>query len=56
MYFSQEIEEILKELDTKKEGLTREEAQKRLIENGKNILPKRKRDSILKLFFKDLRF
>lgn len=54
MYFSQEIEEILEELGTKKEGLTREEAKKRLIENGKNILPKRKRDSILKLFFKEL--
>ena len=39
MYFSQEIEEILEELGTKKEGLTREEAKKRLIENGKNILP-----------------
>ena len=52
MYFTKKIEEILKELNTTEEGLTTKEAQKRLNENGKNILPKEKRDSIIKIFLR----
>lgn len=53
MYFTKKIDEILKELNTNLTGLTKEEAKKRLQEQGKNILPTKKRDSILKLFLKE---
>lgn len=49
-YYNKSIEEVLKYLETTEEGLTPEEAQRRLIENGKNELPKKKQESIFKLF------
>ena len=53
MYFNQEVEDILKNLNTSDMGLTEEEARKRLLRDGQNILPREKRDSILKLFLKE---
>lgn len=50
MNYTKKIEDLLKELNTSIEGLTKEEAQKRLQKNGKNILPHEKRPSLLKLF------
>ena len=47
-------EEILKELDTKETGLTNEEVKQRLIKYGENILPRKKKDSFLKIFFKQI--
>lgn len=44
-------EEILKELETNIEGLSEEEASFRLNEFGPNELPKKKKDSIVKIFF-----
>lgn len=44
-------EEILKYFNTDLDGLTEEEAKKRLTENGLNELPKKKKDSIFKIFF-----
>ena len=44
-------EDIEIELNTKKEGLNTLEAQKRLLEYGKNELPKTKKKSILNIFF-----
>lgn len=47
------VEDVLKETDSSVSGLSTLEAKRRLKENGKNILPKKKRDSILKIFFKE---
>ena len=52
MYFTKKIDEILKEFNTAQVGLTETEAKKRLNENGKNILPKENRDSIIKIFLR----
>jgi len=53
MYYNEEKEKVLKKLKTNIKGLTQEEVEKRLKQNGKNVLPKKKRDSILKLFIKE---
>jgi Ca2+-transporting ATPase len=49
-WHSMEIEESLKELDTKETGLTSEDAQKRLQQYGPNELQKEKRASPIKMF------
>ncbi|MFA5602937.1 MAG: HAD-IC family P-type ATPase [Bacilli bacterium] len=49
---SDEIEVIFKNIDASKKGLTNKEAQIRLKKDGKNILPKDKKDTILKVFLK----
>ena len=54
MYHSKEAEEVLKELNTNIFGLEHEEAIHRLNENGKNILPSKKRDSLFKIAMKEL--
>ena len=53
-YYNKEIDEVLNNLKTTTNGLTSEEANIRLKENGKNILPKKKRPNIIELFFKEL--
>ena len=54
MYFSRELEDIRKELKTNiEDGLTNKETEERLIKNGKNILPSKEKESILKLFLKE---
>ena len=50
-YYTKEVEDVLKELNTSEDGLTELEASKRLTENGRNELPKAKQDSLIKLFF-----
>ena len=56
MYYSRDVEDIRKELKTNLEnGLTEEQANTNLMKNGKNILPSKKRDSILKLFFNEFK-
>ena len=49
-----QIEDIYSKLNTSQEGLTSQEAIKRLKENGKNTLPKKKTDSFLKIMFRQL--
>ncbi len=46
--------EILKFLNTTIKGLSKKEAQKRLKKNGKNILPKAKKDTIFKVLLRQL--
>ncbi len=46
-----EKEKLLIELASTKEGLLSKEALNRLMKNGKNILPKEKKDGIIKVFF-----
>ena len=49
-----EIEELYQKLNTKEEGLNEEEALKRLELHGKNVLPKKKNTSFLKILFEEL--
>lgn len=53
-YYCSEIDDVLVETKSSREGLTSEEAQKRLEENGKNKLDEGKKDSLLKRFFKQM--
>lgn len=49
-FYSRSAEEILAEFKTGKDGLTTTEATRRLKQYGPNALPKKKKDSILKIF------
>ena len=55
MYYNKTIEEIEKEFETSSKGLTRKEAISRQKKHGKNQLPKKKNDSILKIFFNEFK-
>lgn len=50
-YYNQEVEEVLKAVNSSEDGLSEETARQLLATNGKNELPKPKQDSIIKLFF-----
>lgn len=50
-FYQMTEEEILSELKTDIGGLTSEEAEKRINENGKNVLPKEKKKNIIQIFF-----
>lgn len=53
-YYHQDAEHVLAELHSTKEGLSAQEAQRRLEENGKNKLAEGKKDSLIKQFFKQM--
>ena len=53
-FYCEEIEKVLSETKSSKEGLTSSEAAKRLEENGKNKLAEAKKDSLLKRFFNQM--
>ena len=55
MFYKKTKEEIFNELNTNELGLTNEEAVKRINEYGKNQLPKKKKDSVIKIFFNELK-
>lgn len=50
----EDIESIFKKLNSNQNGLSSKEAQKRILENGKNILPKKKKDSFIKIFLRGI--
>ena len=52
-WYKIENDNILIELNSNIEGLSNKEAQKRLKENGLNILPRKKNNSIFKIFFSE---
>jgi Ca2+-transporting ATPase len=57
MFYRKKAEEVLSDLNTSKEGLSQDEAEKRLRENGPNILKTGKKKSLAKIFlgqFKDV--
>lgn len=54
MYFNEEIDKVFDKVKSSLDGISREQAKKRLEDNGKNILPSKKRDSILTLFLREL--
>lgn len=53
-WYSQTKNQIFSNLDTSEKGLTSKDYQKRLAKYGKNVLPKKKKESILKIFLKEL--
>lgn len=53
-HYIENSDAVLSELKTSKEGLCNEEAQRRLLENGKNKLAEGKKESMLHRFFKQL--
>lgn len=53
-YYAYTEDEIYKRFQTSIYGLTSKEAQKRILSNGLNELPKKKPDSILKIFINEL--
>lgn len=55
MYYNRKISDIFNELKTSEQGLSSTEAKKRLTKYGKNILPKKKKDNIIKIFFRELK-
>ena len=53
-FYCEESESVLQELGVSREGMTSDEAQKRLEENGKNQLAAAKGKSLLRRFFEQL--
>ena len=52
-YYSRSAEDVVIELGTSKNGLSHAEAARRQQQYGPNALPKKKKDSIFKLFIKE---
>lgn len=50
-WHSKDIKKIFEELNTNKSGLSRNEVENRLKENGFNILPKEKKETLIQIFF-----
>ena len=55
MFYNKKIEDIEKELETSNKGLSKEEVLNRQQKYGKNTLPKKEQDSILKIFFNEFK-
>ena len=55
MFYNKDIKEIEKELNTSLSGLKDKEIKKRIDKYGKNILPKKEKDSVFKIFFNELK-
>lgn len=55
MFYNKNIEDIEEELKTSSNGLTTIEAKKRIKEYGRNTLPKKKKDSVIKIFFNEFK-
>ena len=53
-YYSMNLEELYQKLRTSEDGLNIKEVKKRQEKYGENTLPKKKKDSILKIFFSEL--
>ena len=53
-FYSENVERVLEQTQSRVEGLSSAEAQRRLDANGKNKLVEAKKDSVIKQFFKQL--
>lgn len=53
-YYCEDIRDVLNETQSSAEGLSSQEAEKRLLQNGKNKLAEAKKDSLLKRFISQL--
>ena len=54
MYYNEDIKSVYEKVKSSFKGLSWDEAKRRLADNGQNVLPKKRRDSVLKLFLKEL--
>lgn len=54
-YYNKATEEIIKELKSNKEGLSKEEIKKRLEKYGKNTLPHKKKESVFSIFISEFK-
>ena len=52
--YNEKVEDVLKKLKTNENGLSFDEADKRLLENGKNEIVKKKKNSILKMLLSQI--
>ncbi len=55
MFYNKKVEDIEKELETSNKGLSKEQVLNRQQKYGKNTLPKKEQDSILKIFFNEFK-
>lgn len=55
MFYNKDIKDVLEELNTSIEGITKEEASKRIIKYGENTIPKKKKDSVIKIFLNEFK-
>ena len=55
MFYNEEKEKVIKKLNSNKRGLHSDEVEIRLKNNGKNILPHKKRPSFLNLYLKEFK-
>lgn len=55
MFYNEEIDKVIKKFNSSKYGLHSDEAKIRLEKNGKNILPHKKRASLLNLYLKEFK-
>lgn len=55
MYYNKDIKDIEKELNTNIDGLSDGKVVERIKKYGKNKLPKKKKDSVLKIFFSEFK-
>ena len=53
-HYCEDIKAVLTETNSSENGLSAQEAEKRLLEHGKNKLAETKKDSLLKRFVKQL--
>lgn len=53
--WNKSIEEVEKYFNTSKKGLTEQEAENRIKKNGKNTIPKAKKDTILQIFIEQFK-
>ena len=55
MYYNKSVEHLEKELETNSKGLTKKQVLERQEKYGKNLLPKKESDSVLKIFFNEFK-
>ena len=55
MYYNEDIDKVYEKLNSNSRGLDIDDADKRLRDNGKNILPHKKRPSFLKLYLDEFK-
>ena len=55
MYYNKKIEDIEKQLNTGENGLADKEVKKRIEKYGRNTLPKKKKESIITIFFNEFK-
>ncbi|MEA4894058.1 MAG: cation-translocating P-type ATPase [Oscillospiraceae bacterium] len=53
-YYSSEVDDVLADVESTRDGLSSAEVEKRLEANGKNKLAEGKKDSLIKRFFKQM--